>query len=533
MSPDAPPPTDAAVAWLAHPVTVLAVVLLGVNDHLLKLAYPGPLTGKLSDVAGLVVAPPVLATVAVLLARRLPARTAAYGALLLTGLGFAIVKALPAGAATASAIWSLAGGPSVIVADRTDLLALPALALAGAVAAATRRRPDAAVFRRPGRRTTRRIALLVVLPAAGLAMAATSAPRYPAAVAVVSWRSMIVVGDVNMYGQGLDEEPSQRWASVDGGRTWRFLSPAESAAFASETPPLAGRRLQQCAPTPLADHCYRVRPGHLRVEQSTDGGRSWAPSWEVADDLRQRLASSYDELGDMRQSLSSRALLVAAQPGGDYVVVVANGRYGYTVRDVTGRWARADVDRAGYGGDLPTGPQADSAPVRVPMPQLLLALLAGAVAAGAGFGRADRLGVPRGLAVAMVGVGVPLTLVGVLAMRADDWLLRWYGGGLAIVTVLVATATAVASTVVVASSGRVRTGWVVAIAAMGPVTAVGTAVPGVLWAGHVLDLRVASLSALATAVTGIALALVAAERARRNPTVPTHPPHRRRPTRVA
>ena len=36
-------------------------MLLALNDHVLKQAWPGWVTGKLSDVAGLVVAPAVLA----------------------------------------------------------------------------------------------------------------------------------------------------------------------------------------------------------------------------------------------------------------------------------------------------------------------------------------------------------------------------------------------------------------------------------------------------------------------------------------
>ena len=62
------------LAWLAHPVTVAALVVLLVNDHLLKYAYPGWVTGKLSDVAGLVLAPALLASLVTLLARRAPGR---------------------------------------------------------------------------------------------------------------------------------------------------------------------------------------------------------------------------------------------------------------------------------------------------------------------------------------------------------------------------------------------------------------------------------------------------------------------------
>ena len=42
---------------LLHPVALVALAILIVNDRLLKDAWPGPVTGKLSDVAGLVVAP--------------------------------------------------------------------------------------------------------------------------------------------------------------------------------------------------------------------------------------------------------------------------------------------------------------------------------------------------------------------------------------------------------------------------------------------------------------------------------------------
>ena len=50
-----------AVRALASPGFVLALVVLVLNDHVLKQAYPGWVTGKLSDVAGLVVAPLLLA----------------------------------------------------------------------------------------------------------------------------------------------------------------------------------------------------------------------------------------------------------------------------------------------------------------------------------------------------------------------------------------------------------------------------------------------------------------------------------------
>ncbi|MEK8108073.1 hypothetical protein NKG94_29655 [Micromonospora sp. M12] len=120
---------------------MLALVLLLVNDHVLKSAFPGLVTGKLSDVAGLVLAPPLVAVVLTLLVPRLPARTAALAGLVTVGAGFAVVKSSGYAAELASSAWTVVAGPSLIRADRTDLLTLPALGLAWWSWTRARRRP--------------------------------------------------------------------------------------------------------------------------------------------------------------------------------------------------------------------------------------------------------------------------------------------------------------------------------------------------------------------------------------------------------
>ena len=115
--------TGVSVRALASPGFALALVVLVLNDHVLKQAYPGWVTGKLSDVAGLVFAPVLLGVL--LTAWRVPRpMPVAIG---LVGLGFTFAKTTATGAAVASAIWSLTGVPTLIRADVTDLLALPAL----------------------------------------------------------------------------------------------------------------------------------------------------------------------------------------------------------------------------------------------------------------------------------------------------------------------------------------------------------------------------------------------------------------------
>lgn len=111
---------------LLTPTWLAALAVLGVNDHLLKGAglLPGALTGKLSDLAGMVVAPALLAALLGLRSRR---------GLLLAHLAvaavFAAIKLSPAAADAWSWVMGLVGMPWQITVDPTDLLALPALAL--------------------------------------------------------------------------------------------------------------------------------------------------------------------------------------------------------------------------------------------------------------------------------------------------------------------------------------------------------------------------------------------------------------------
>jgi len=109
---------------LESPFWWLALVTLLLNDHVLKTAgvLPGVLTGKLSDFAGLVVAPVLL--VALLRATSLRARLAGFGAV---AAGFSVVKLSAAAAGAAAAALGAIGIPSRIIADPTDLIALAVL----------------------------------------------------------------------------------------------------------------------------------------------------------------------------------------------------------------------------------------------------------------------------------------------------------------------------------------------------------------------------------------------------------------------
>jgi hypothetical protein len=105
------------------PAWWLALTLLVLNDHVFKRVFPGDLTGKLSDFAGLFVAAPLLsALLAALVARTRHARIAAYVA---TGAVFAAINVSPAAAEVLEGLlaWRIWTDPS-------DLIALPMLVLA-------------------------------------------------------------------------------------------------------------------------------------------------------------------------------------------------------------------------------------------------------------------------------------------------------------------------------------------------------------------------------------------------------------------
>jgi hypothetical protein len=129
---------------LLHPVALIALAVWQLNDHWLAAAYPGWVTGKLTELGCLVVFPLV---VAALVGLGLPGRMyprVVDAAIAATGLAFVLVKLWePANHVLESALGVIyrSDQPVLVERDWTDLIALPMLAVSRWCYRTARRRP--------------------------------------------------------------------------------------------------------------------------------------------------------------------------------------------------------------------------------------------------------------------------------------------------------------------------------------------------------------------------------------------------------
>ncbi len=345
---------------LGHPLTAACVLLLLLNDHLLKAISPSPLTGKLSDFAGLFFFPFLLA--AFLGAVRL--RRLGPVAHLLTGVLFAWLKLSPGLNGTVNAaLRSTSGLPIHFTRDPTDLVALLALIPSYLLWKSDRRRP-------PLRRS------LAVLGLASLAALATTPcePEQPI--------THLISHDGSLYAVATAWEPaSNAFLATDLGRRWEYIDPEslpEAVLEAASVPvPLPKTA---CVPG-LPQVCYRAA-GQEWLEVSRDGGGTWAIAWEVSQARRaymERVASGYGQLLACGKTLDLRATdLAILGEGPQHMVVVALGNEGV----LRGRYDQAEWTRIGVGWAEPSAALGDLGDLFPPL--ILFGETSRAVIAGAG-----------------------------------------------------------------------------------------------------------------------------------------------------
>jgi hypothetical protein len=337
---------------LTHPAALLAVSLLLLNDHLLKRVVPSVLTGKLSDLAGLVFFP-MLATMLVAGLLRLRSRHSAWAAgivFALTGALFAVLKAVAPVNAVALALADRWLGIRLQLAlDPSDLWALAVL-------------PPAFVLWRRAESGPRPVSLRAgVLSASVAALAALATSPCPPEQPI----SRLLLGSDGVYAVAHAWDPfSSVYRSRDRGQTWEALQEADVPAdIAGEALEPAVLPVQACL-LAQPQWCYRIDGVQPQVEQSRDGGATWEAAWSPPASrlsYMRRVASGAGELLACGKEIDFTPHdLILLEEGGEAMVLVALGNEGVLRGPARGEawerlgvgWAEATPERASSLGDL-------------------------------------------------------------------------------------------------------------------------------------------------------------------------------------
>jgi hypothetical protein len=304
-----------AIRLLCSPFSLTAMLLLLVNDQLLRVYWPSWWTGKLGDFAWLFFFPFALAVVlAWLIPPRLPRqeRIVQWLAFGLTGGVFALAKTLPPfHDLLVRVLEALLGAPVALVRDPSDLLALVSLGMSWRF---WQRRSQPASFRAaPG---------WAVLSSAALLTIANSAMPDEGVVFVCSTRQLVYAG----Y-----DSPYRDFVSADGGLSWTYNGGDDS---------------DDCKSSPEVDSNvrYRFDPDDDAIERTEDGGQSWQR--ESAPSTGQAAGVYYKEKrcgeSDCLFEPGPRSATVDPATGN---VIFAMGVQGVLVRESNGEWAWASVGR--------------------------------------------------------------------------------------------------------------------------------------------------------------------------------------------
>lgn len=334
---------------LIHPVVAGAIALLAVNDHVLKPRWPGPVTGKLSDMAGLFA---LAVVVAVLVgggdhAEGSGHRRRSTSALAATGLAFAGLKLVPALATLAAPVL---GGTTAT--DPTDLIALAVLYPAHRFVRSQRTPADPVRSQRTTAdpvRSQRTAAAggLQVLAATLALTAGTFSVTATSCIDAEGVAGFALVPDGVVAGLGrpgaLGSADSDRYLSTDGGRTWAIYDPP---ALTAATPTLVAQQ-QICVD---GTRCYRVVDNDRVEERDAEG--AWHTAFTFTDEQIRRMrlrADSCSGRGEPEQQFASLTPTGPTSPSDPNLptVLVSMGTQGVLRLDPeSGRWERFAVGRA-------------------------------------------------------------------------------------------------------------------------------------------------------------------------------------------
>ena len=300
--------------FLSRPFSLAALLILLVNDSILRHFWPSAATGKLSDLAWLFLAPVVVtAGLAWVAPKRLQRHewVLAGGGFGLAAGGFALFKTLPFMRAVVLDLWQAGlGFPAAAVLDPTDLAAL----LSVVMAAWLWRRQRADAVQIPMR------AVFVIPLLAVLTLADAAAPDY--GIACLE----------NRDGQIIAYSAYHTYASLDGGLTWHEenfdgqFCQMEQTSVIELSQPIDGLR-------------FRFKPGQS-IESSSDGVH-WTVAYSLAP-LTEADRAYYQKVETGNPTMREVPLAGISDPQHG-TVIFAMGHEGVLVRQASGDWAWKSV----------------------------------------------------------------------------------------------------------------------------------------------------------------------------------------------
>ncbi|MDW3177824.1 MAG: hypothetical protein R8J94_10575 [Acidimicrobiia bacterium] len=246
---------------LRDPRFLTALVLLLANDFVLKNAWPGVISGKLSDLAGMVFFPVVMTSLLHVL------RIGAGPVLGLVAVWFTGLQLSPTVDSVHESLLSFVLPWNVInTPDPTDLVALVVLPITYRILT----NPSPITFRAGSQR------LIVGLVLVGC-LAETGPDSDTIGPPIVN-----EAGELEVLRSGDFSQRGGSTVDVEGPLRSVAVVPLEFAAFHEAIASSPGVR-EECL-TSQPERCFRLGESVFVVEESVDGGETWQKSWAITED---------------------------------------------------------------------------------------------------------------------------------------------------------------------------------------------------------------------------------------------------------
>jgi hypothetical protein len=308
-----------ALHGLSHNVSVAAVVLLIVNDHLLRVWFPSWLTGKLGDVAWLIFSPFICASVFAWVVRgRRQERVVGLLSFGFIGAWFVLAKTVPlVNQWTNDTLNWLLGYHGGVRIDPTDLLALSGLWAGWWV-----------WTRADNQRHTLRPNVWAVMALGVMATVATSQGI------IQTGLGRLCKEDSEVYAFEFPIDEAHGYRSADGGLTWTPFRGARDVLVRCDWGEKDRRPTPFQSDWKISDRRRTYRSAQGVIESSTDDGQTWTE--EIDPSRFDTDARGALHVGRNQKPRTPGPLDAIVSEQGN--LIVAMGSDGALVRSPDGKW---------------------------------------------------------------------------------------------------------------------------------------------------------------------------------------------------